>query len=813
MFEMQGTASVPFRKTPPERHRGRSLHETSAMIRTLEGIKKVWHILRGMVWLTVIFAISGHQVFAEENARPVASDEVFRLVVQPFLRNFCVECHGNSEPEAGHSFEELDKASEVPASRKQWEKVIRILNIDGMPPEDHQPRPSPEERKKVLRWLDAKLHYFDCDQVDDSGRVTIRRLNRNEYNNTIRDLLGVDIDPAKDFPSDDVGYGFDNIGDVLSLPPLLLEKYVDAAERIADAAIVADSSDDRKQTFDAAQLKTDQARMVRDFQLLTSRGSVYRQIEFPATDQYVLRVEAGADQAGPELAKMEIRLDGKPVKVHEIQGHKTPKVYEFQLKIEKGEHRVDATFINDYYKPNAKDPRERDRNLVIRSFEVLGPLNAKPPESHQRIIFVRPSKGKSARQAAKEIFAKLMKRAFRRPVDSAEVDRTIRLVEFAMEKGETFEGAVQIGVQAVLVSPHFLFRVEIDPQPNDPKAQHQIGNHELASRLSYFLWSTMPDDELTQLADSGRLHEPKVLDDQVRRMLRDPKSESLVKNFTGQWLNLRNLDEITPDPNRFPSFTPELRRDMVRETELFITTIIQEDRNILDLLDADFSFVNERLARHYGIDTVKGEQFQRVKLPVSQRLGVLTHASILTLTSNPTRTSLVKRGKWILDNVLAVDMPDPPANVPPLEEAAKNNQNASLREQLKIHRSIPGCASCHNTMDPLGFGLENFDAIGRWRTKDEKEEIDSSGTLPSGESFSGPVELVRILKKRETQFARCLAEKMLTFALGRGLEYYDRCAVDKILASLRKNDYRFSVLVTNIVHSKPFLMRRGDERK
>jgi len=618
--------------------------------------------------MLVLCTFWGRTTNAGERPRPkrIATEEAFRSHVVPVVEDYCVDCHGEDDPEGDVSFHDLGSPDRVLENREAWEKAFRLLRIDGMPPRDYDPRPSRDERTALVKWLDLKLHHVDCELVDDPGRVTIRRLNRTEYNNTIRDLLGVDVRPADDFPSDDVGYGFDNIGDVLSLPPLLLEKYVDASEKIAEAAI------------------------------------------------------------------------------------------------------------------------------------------------RRQIVFTRPSDGKTVEQAASEIFRRLMPRAFRRPVDESEVDRIVRLVTFATKRGDSFERGVQVGLQAVLVSPHFLFRIEYDPEPGNAKAHHRISDYELASRLSYFLWSTMPDDELFRLAKNGTLHEAKVLGGQIARMLKDPKADALVENFASQWLNLGNLAEVTPDSRLFPEFTPELRADLVRETQMFARAVFREDRSLLDFLDADFTFANQRLAKHYGIDGVKGDQLRRVALPAGQRAGVLTHGSILTLTSNPNRTSLVRRGKWILDNVLGMELPEPPADVPSLEDGAKKSGATSLREQLKIHRENPACASCHDTLDPLGFGFENFDAIGRWREKSEGNPVEAGGTLPGGESFSGPIELVQILKKREQDFAQLVTQKMLTYALGRGLELPDSCTVDDVVADLQENDYRFTVLVRGIVHSRPFLMRRGD---
>ncbi len=750
----------------------------------------------------------------------VATEEAFQTDVRPIVEKYCIDCHGEDEPEADVSLHRLGDSALVLEHRDAWTRALQMLRIDGMPPKDADDRPSNDERNKLIEWLDLKLFHVDCDVADDAGRVTIHRLNRTEYDNTIRDLLGIDIDPARDFPSDDVGYGFSNMADVLSLPPLLFEKYVDAAERIAAAAILTEAASKRRQRFDAGRLQiSESGRQRGEWIWMTSRGSAYRRQEIRVAGEYIIRVEAQADQAGPDPARLEILIDGKSVKVHDTHGQREPATYEVQVELAPGLHKIEAAFINDYYQPKAEDPRDRDRNLAVRFIEIQGPANAAPPEVHRRIVFTTPAEGKTVAQAAHEIFGRLLPRAFRRPVGTAEVGRFVRLVEFAVERGDSFERGVQVGLQAVLVSPHFLFRVEDDGnesghgdgQPGEATSPHRINDYELASRLSYFLWSTMPDEELFRLAEQGQLHEPATLEDQVDRMLADPKAEALVENFASQWLTLANIVEAQPNKKLFPEFTPELRADMVQETKMFVRDIFRADRSLIDFLDADFTFVNERLAGHYGIEGVSGNEFRRVALPAGERTGVLTHASLLTITSNPDRTSLVRRGAWILDNILGMELPDPPANVPSLEEGAKESGAASMREQLKIHREMPTCASCHDTLDPLGFGFENFDPIGRWRETADGQPVDAGGTLPSGESFSGPVELAGILKKRQDEFAELITRKMLTYALGRGLELPDSCAVDDIVADLRENDYRFTILVKGIVRSQPFLMRQSDD--
>lgn len=741
------------------------------------------------------------QLAAAEAPQP----DLFETKLQPFVKEFCQDCHTGEEAQAGIDFEKWTHSDAiVKGDREHWEKILAMIEIGAMPPPDAD-QPKKAARQEIVAYLEDKLYNLDCDIIDDPGRVTVRRLNRAEYNNTVRDLLGVTFKPADDFPSDDVGYGFDNMGDVLSLSPLLMEKYLDAAEQITNEALPLVSPESLRQTFDLDKLNAGNNSKRGDFWGLPSRGRVTLRYEAQFGGEFIIRIRAQADQAGNELAKMQLEIDGKPARVFDIQGQRKPDFYEHRVDLKPGRHEIAAAFINDYYVKN-----KADRNLYVGRFEVASPVSPEVAARVGRFVSARPDGETGVGLAAQTVLRPFIERAFRRRATAAEVQQFVSIVEAVVEDGESYDFAVRIAVQAVLVSPSFLFRVEFDQKPNDPKAERSVTDFELASRLSYFLWSSMPDEQLFKLARTGQLKEPATLTAQVKRMLKDEKSQALVDNFAEQWLNLRMLDEVSPDPKLFTTFNDRLRNDMKRETLMLFAEVMKQDRSVLDFLDADFTFVNERLAKHYGMEGVRGEEFQKVSLDTSQRAGVLTQASILTITSNPDRTSPVKRGKWILENILGKEPPPPPPGVPELEETQKTSPNASMREQLEKHRADPGCASCHTTMDALGFGFENFDAVGVWRDKDGQHAIDSSGELPTGEKFNGPVELVRILKARKDQFSRALAEKMLTYALGRGLSYYDRCAVDDILKELNRKNYRFSELVLGITRSKPFLKRRGD---
>ena len=754
-----------------------------------------------------VAAIFLSRAAAEPAIQPVAADArplTFDGDIKPFIVKYCFECHQGEKAKAGLALERYANEADILKHRDIAEKILDNLETGLMPP-DGKPQPSDAERGAVMRWIETHVLKIDCSRIDP-GRVTLRRLNRAEYNNTIRDLLGVEIRPADEFPSDDVGYGFDNIGDVLSLPPVLLERYLAAAEKITDAAILTPDAD-------RAPIRIGKGGT------LASTGEVGAEFEFPVTGDYLLRARAYGDQAGPEPAKMTFRFDNNDLQTVDVPvSEGNAQNYDVRLKVDAGKRRFGVKFINDYYKPDDPDPKNRDRNLHVEQIEVHGPIGVLPenlPESHKRLITCKPADRAQAADCARSILRPFASRAFRRPATDDETARLVRLVEDALEQGDSFERGIQVALQAVLVSPHFLFRIELDPEPLNPLAVRTINEFELATRLSYFLWSSQPDDELYRLAEAGALRKDGNLAAQVRRMLKDPRSSALVENFASQWLQLRLLKGIAPDKQQFPQFDEALRSAMETETRMFFEAIVREDRNILDFLDSNFTFLNERLAKHYGIPDVTGEAFQRVTLKTDQRGGLLGQASILMVTSNPTRTSPVKRGKWVLENLFNAPPPPPPPGVPELSEAKEKILSGTLRQRMEQHRENPACAACHTQMDALGFGLENYDSIGGWRTKDGNFDIDSSGSLPGGKSFRTPAELKAILKTRQDDFRKCLAEKLLTFALGRGLEYFDKCTVEQLTKNVAAKEDKFSALVLEIVNSDPFQKRRGksgDER-
>lgn len=750
-------------------------------------------------------------------------DAAYASRLHPFLADYCFGCHGREKARGDLNLERFGQDPAYAANRDLWEKVRDAIESREMPPEGKK-QPGEVARVEVVQYLDGEFERVDDAMPASPGRVTLRRLNRNEYRNTIRDLLGIDFDAHSQFPNDESGYGFDNIGDVLSLPPMLLEKYLAAAEAIATRAIVTEDPALKRVRRIPARAFTTQADAVSTVEEevwgFYREGEITTQQDFAAAGDYLLRLRAYGEQAGPELPRMGVRFDGREIHVQPVRATaEKGETFEVKVRVDApGTHRLGVAYLNNFNS-------DGDRNVYLQAFEVVGPLGGAPeeyPESHRRVLPQRVVPGRE-QQTAEEALRAFASKAFRRPATQAEVQRLAGFVEMARKDGASFEEGVRLAVQAVLVSPHFLYRWELDPEGRNRGAEsgpdnlklgdgglpiRELSDYELASRLSYFLWSSMPDDALFARAERGELRQPEVLESEVRRMLRDPRCRELVRNFGGQWLQIRNLEAAEPDVTLFPGWGPELREAMRRETELFLRAVMDEDRSIRDLVDADFTFVNERLARHYGLDGVQGEDFRRVPLPAgSGRGGVITMGSVLTITSVPTRTAPVLRGKWIMEQILGTPPPPPPPNVPPVETGEAASKSATLRQRLELHRSKPDCLACHQKMDPLGFALENFDGIGAWRDKDGPHPIDNAAELPGGRKFEGARGLKEILVKGE-EFPRALASKMLTYALGRGLEFQDRRAVRQIVDSLAAEDYRFSALVMGIVRSEPFRKRQ-----
>lgn len=743
-----------------------------------------------------------------------AEDPAFKEKVLPFLQKYCVDCHKGEKAKGGLALDGYVSEAAARKDRKNWSAIQHTIASGEMPPPaSKKPQPTKDEKEFVVEWIASSLTRVNCspDTPKDPGRVTIRRLNRAEYNNTIRDLCGVDFKPAEEFPSDDVGYGFDNIGDVLSFQPILLEKYLAAADKILNTALhIPEPAKSSKQAFRPQNILT----MPRDAKskdpgvkiIFKSEGQGFlEKFNFPAEGEYVIRFKGWGTNPGGEFPKATVRVGTQEVGAFKVDAEQgKAKTYEATVKLPAGEKRIAVAFTNGFEDKAAKKVREFGLELI----EIEGPFNATPPPEPPSVKFLlpaRPGPGADARPTAEKVLTDFARRAYRRPVKPDEIARLMKLFDLATKQGEPFPSAVKLPMKAVLVSPHFLYRIEDDPK--DPNGVRTISDFEFATRLSYFLWSSMPDEELFARAAKGDLRAPAVLEAQVKRMLKDPKAKALSENFAGQWLQLRNLKTLSPDKGYYPGWDEALRNAMAKEAETFFEFVVQTDRPVLDFLDADYTFVNDRLAKHYGLPGVTGAEFRKVTLPDTRRGGIITMASTLTVTSNPTRTSPVKRGKWILENVLGT--PPPPA-APDVPELPPTGQlKGTLREQMEQHRANPSCATCHAKLDPLGFGLENFDGIGGWRAQDNKRPVDASGELPGGIKFNGPAELRKVLLGKADQFRSCFAEKLLTFGLGRGLEYYDKCALDEITKASKANGDRFSALVLAVVTSDPFQKRKG----
>ena len=821
---------------------------------------------RNQVRLLIVFSIMIGLLISIRagRAQQTGSSVTFEKTIQPFLSENCYVCHNAGLKSGNLNLEAYKTEASVLKDAQRWARVLKKLRAGEMPPAG-MPRPDSAQLLAVTNWIERTLNTAARAAQPNPGRVTARRLNRTEYNNTVRDLLGVDLRCADDFPQDDSGYGFDNIGDVLSVSPVLMEDYLSAAEKIARAAVFG--PEPTKPTL--VRIPAGGRRIVTTLTPLTDYdttglslpNALHVTYRFPVDGEYVFRLILGGERpGGSEPLQLALWVDGKQVQVGELDPAREASFSQdkqelsgntraFRARITAGDHWVAASIMNLFeglpasyngpnpskrpapvieFKPPPGLPPERIaefrkrfearkaekvpvNDARISSLEIGGPYSTgggPSKEALKRLYVCGHLNGQHQSGCARRIVAALGRRAFRRPVTPQEVSRLTSLVLAATKAGDSFEEGLCVAIQGILVSPNFLFRIETDP-PNSVASAHEINQHELASRLSYFLWSSMPDDELLACADQGILRRPAVLEAQVHRMLKDPKSRALVENFGGQWLELRKLDSAKPDRQRFPEFEDYLRMSMRRETELFFESIIREDRSILDFIDGDYTFLNERLAKFYKIPGVKGPEFRKVSLSDRpERGGIVTHASVLTISSYATRTSPVLRGRWILENILNSPPPPPPPDVPNLDEA-KVASAASLRQQLEEHRKNATCAACHVRMDPLGFGLENYDAVGAWRTREGDSVIDSSGILPDGRSFRGPAELKTILKSDRDAFAECLTEKLSVYALGRGLEPYDKPTVKKISNAIAGNGYRFSSLVLEIVKSAPFQMRAG----
>ena len=764
--------------------------------------------------------------------KPVPAHSPHRAV----LDRYCVTWHSEELRTAGLVLSSLD-VEKVSDGAPQWEKVLRKLRSRAMPPAG-MPRPDESAYDSFAAYLETELDRSAAADPNP-GRPVLRRLNRTEYTNAIRDLLALDIDAGSLLPPDNSGYGFDNIGDVLSVSPMLLSRYMSAARKITGRAIGNSSLEPDSHSYAISKFL---AQGVRTSEALPlgSRGIAVRHF-FPVDGEYAIRArlktnfnESAILGIGEEhqvhflldrkrIAEYTIGGDGQGSNNAIVDGRVNPdeispdEHLSIRLPVKAGSHAVGVAFLKGPWATEQMlRPTFSSRELEEPSvgsvtiegpFEVTGPGNT---PSRDRIFVCRPTGSQDEESCAEKILATLARRAYRRPISDEDLPTLLVPYHAGRSKGG-FQAGIKLALQRILISPEFLLRIERDSEDAAPGTSYPISDLELASRLSFFLWSSIPDDLLLELAERGELRNPEVQEEQVRRMLADPRSQSLVNNFAEQWLFLRNLKTVSPDPGEFPEFDENLREALKQESELFLESMLREDRSVVDLLNADYTFLNERLARHYQIPNVYGSHFRRVTLADDNRRGLLGKGGIQMVTSYANRTSPVLRGKWVLENILGTPPPPPPPDVPALGEATRDGRPLTMRQRMEQHRANPVCASCHARMDPLGFALENFDAIGRWRDTEEGVPIDTAGVLPDGTPFQGPAGLREVLLSRRQEFVLNLTEKLLTYALGRGVEYYDAPAVRVIMQEAAPGDYRWSSLILGIVKSTPFQMRRSKE--
>ena len=784
-------------------------------------------------------AMAGPQ--SEGTASPAAAQH------RALLDRYCVTCHNEKLRTAELVLAGLDVGNPGEAA-ETWEKVVRKLRAGQMPPA-RAPRPDKPAYDAFISYLETELDGWAAAHPNP-GRSGARRLNRAEYTNAIRDLLAVEFDGDSLLPADDSRYGFDNNADVLAISPLLLERYISAAKKISRLAVGDPATLPVFESFEVPKYYMQEDRREETLPF-GSRGGMAIRYHFPVDGEYVVKVRLHRNSREyirglVEPHQLDVRLDGKRIQLFTIGGERRGKSagifssaglgdpaqeeyersadeqLEVRFPARAGPRQVTVAFLKETFVPEGPlQPRLTQYDFAqykggepaVASVAIGGPFDVQgigESPSREKILICRPTAREEEDSCAATILTSLARRAYRRPVTDEDLQVLLGFYRSG-SSADGFEAGIRSALERILVGPEFLFRIESDPDNAPTGTAHRINDLELASRLSFFLWSSIPDDELLAVAVQGRLHEPAVLEQQLRRMLADARSKSLVENFAGQWLFLRNLRSMSPDPDVFPYFDDNLREAFQKETELFFESMLREDRPVSDLLTANYTFVNERLARHYGIPNIYGSHFRRVTLDDQNRAGLLGQGSILTVTSHANRTSPVVRGKWVLDNLLGAPPPPPPANVPQLREPGEDGRALTMRQRMEEHRANPVCASCHRLMDPIGFSLENFDAIGRWRTMDSGTPIDPSGELPDGTRFTGPLELREALLTRREEFVSTVTERLLTYALGRGVEHYDAPAIRSIVRAAESGDYRWSSLFLGVVRSTPFQMRRSPE--
>ena len=800
-------------------------------------------------WMGIALAAAGSlQAAAQQTSSPAPPAAPSHRAL---LNRYCVVCHNEKLRTAELLLDQAD-IENVSKDAQVWEKVARKLRAGQMPPVG-MPRPDKSTLAAFASYLETELDRVAAANPNP-GRPSVHRLNRSEYTNAIRDLLAVEIDGESLFPADDSGRGFDNLAELLVVSPLLMERYMSAAGMISRLAIGDSAIQPQSETYIVPQRLMQEDRASEDLPF-GSRGGTAIHHRFPLDGEYAIRIRLARSGDGyirgiaGEAHQLDVRLDGAQIKRFTVGGvnigpsgplyprngtfyRGDPEQIEYEFNADEnfevrfpaqaGTRLLGVAFLQQTTEPEGMLlPPTMYPDIIdfkggipaVDSVTITGPFDTKGPgetPSRSKIFACRPVTSNDEEPCARKILSTLARRAYRRPVTDEDLQALFSLYKTGRSEGDFIAG-IQLALEGMLVSSKFLFRIESDPENVAPGVAYRISDLELASRLSFFLWSSIPDDELLGLAERGRLKEPAVLDRQIRRMLADSRSKTLVENFAGQWLYLRNIRQVSPDPRVFPQFDDELRQAFQQETKLFFESMLRNDRSVLDLLKADYTFVNERLARHYQIPNVYGSHFRRVTLHDEARRGLLGQGSILTVTSRANRTSPVVRGKWVLENLLGTPPPPPPPDVPALEENNEEVTALTMRQRMEQHRENPVCASCHKLMDPIGFALDNFDAIGQWRTDVADNPLDVSGVFPDGTRFQGPTELRNILLSRPEQFVHTVTEKLLTYALGREAEYTDAPALRKIIRKASSSDYRWTSLISNIIKSKPFQMRRSRE--
>lgn len=778
-----------------------------------------------MIRIKLILVGLGLGVVMSVGAMAVGVAEEFEDQIEPLLVDYCYDCHGDGSHKGDLVMDEFESLEAHLEDFPFWLAAWRNLRSEIMPP-SRKPQPEESERRELLRWIERRVFKLDPENPDP-GRVTIRRMNRAEYRNTIQDLLGVAFEVEDSFPPDDTGYGFDTIGDVLSISPLLMEKYMEAANRIMWEALPKNAANIPEYRIEPGELKQKSKPSETGRQMEFERDhTVVAVREVKQDGRYRVSLEfgvAGSMEATGHTATVVLLADGKELKRQKVGwDYRKAITLEGELPLGKGRRQFGVRLI-----PGEAPKDGEDRLAVqVRSLRVTGPLEGgwwAYPETYKRIFVDGPAQDGNAvrREYAAKILRRMVSRAYRRPVDEATVQRLVEMtMEVDRQEGKLFEDGIRYALTAVLSSSRFLFRAEVQAEPDNPGKVVPLDEYALASRLSYFLWSSMPDEELFRLAKEGKLR--RELRAQVNRMLMDPRARRFASDFTGQWLQARDMEGVHIDARRILGtrdlgkanrvFNSRIRGHLRLETELFFLHVLRKNRPALELINADYTFLNERLAGYYGIKGVRGEEFRRVALaPESHRGGLLTQGTFLVVTSNPTRTSPVKRGLFVLDNILGTPAPPAPPNVPELKEAEAGREDETMRERMVRHREDPLCKSCHARMDPIGLALENFNALGLWRDQEAGKPIDTAGVLLTGEKFGNVSELKAILAdSRRADFLRCLTEKLMTYAIGRGVEYFDAPVIDGIVEGVEASGGGMREIIYGLVESPPFQKRRGD---